>query len=211
MSRPIVIAYHLIWTAYGWWLPNDRRGSMSQRIRNDVISELGELHHGRKPVQPASWEIREFYDRASEILEHPFMTFTEKDFQHISNAFSAEIASHKYTCYACAIMPDHVHLVIRKHKHLAEEMTRNLQRASHIALREAESRDMAHPVWGGHGWKVFLDSPDDIWRTIRYVEENPIKIGLPRQSWGFVKPYDNWPLHPGHSPNSPYARRLRGH
>jgi hypothetical protein len=57
--------------------------------------------------------------------------------------------------------------------------------------------------------KVFLDHPDDIRRTIRYVEQNPIKDGLPAQVWPFVKEYDGWPLHPGHSPNSPYAKRLR--
>ena len=40
----MVIGYHLIWTAYGWWLPNDPRGSMSRLIRSDIIAELGELH-----------------------------------------------------------------------------------------------------------------------------------------------------------------------
>jgi hypothetical protein len=50
--NPLVIAYHLMWTAYGWWLPNDPRGSSSHTIRNDVIAELGELHLGRKQVQP---------------------------------------------------------------------------------------------------------------------------------------------------------------
>ena len=44
VPNPIVIAYHLIWTAYGWWLPNDPRGSMSRCIASDVIAELGELH-----------------------------------------------------------------------------------------------------------------------------------------------------------------------
>jgi hypothetical protein len=56
---------------------------------------------------------------------------------------------------------------------------------------------------------VFLDHPDEVRRTIGYVERNPIKIGLPAQRWGFVRAYDDWPLHPGHSPNSPYAKRLR--
>ena len=32
MNNPLVIAYHLIWTAYGWWLPNDPRGSGSVTI-----------------------------------------------------------------------------------------------------------------------------------------------------------------------------------
>jgi len=26
MNHPLVIAYPLVWTGYGWWLPNDPRG-----------------------------------------------------------------------------------------------------------------------------------------------------------------------------------------
>jgi len=69
MPKPLVIGYHLIWTAYGWWLPNDPRGSMSHRIRNDVMHELGEIHFGRKEVQPASRVIREFYPRTIKYVE----------------------------------------------------------------------------------------------------------------------------------------------
>ena len=54
----MVIAYHLIWTAYGWWLPNDPRGSMSELIASDIIAELGELHYGRKRVQPLPRDSR---------------------------------------------------------------------------------------------------------------------------------------------------------
>ena len=50
---------------------------------------------------------------------------------------------------------------------------------------------------------------DEVRQTIGYIERNPLKIGLPPQAWPFVQPYDNWPLHPGHSPNSPYSKRLR--
>lgn len=56
-------------------------------------------------------------------------------------------------------------------------------------------RHPGHPVWGGPGWKVFLDTPDDIRRTMRYVETNPIKARLTAQKWEFVVPYDNWPFH----------------
>ena len=52
--------------------------------------------------------------------------------------------------------------------------------------------------------------PDEIRRTVGYVERNPLEIGLPAQAYPFVTPYDGWPLHPGHNPNSPYARRMRG-
>jgi REP element-mobilizing transposase RayT len=208
--QPFVIAYHLIWTAYGWWLPNDLRGSSSHFIRNDLIKDLGTLHHGRKRIQPANVAIRDFYGQAQSLLQYPIRTFSTVETDCIARAFAIVISQMKYTCYACAIMPDHVHLVIRKHKHLAEEMIANLQRESHLLLRSEGHFDLQHPVWGGHGWKVFLDSPDDIWRTIGYVEDNPVHIGSPMQRWPFVKAYDNWPLHEGHDPNSPYARRLRG-
>src|SRR5580658_8131442 len=97
----------------------------------------------------------------------------------IACAMAGAIRKQVYTCYACAIMPDHVHILIRKHKHQAEEMVRNLQRESHLRLREAGVRDFEHPVWGGPGWKVFLDCLDEIRRTIRYIENNPRKGRLP--------------------------------
>ncbi|MEX0775791.1 MAG: transposase [Phycisphaeraceae bacterium] len=209
MSNPIVIAYHLIWTAYGWWLPNDPRGSSSHTIRFDILSELGQLHHGRKIIQPASVEIRAFYESAKDWLRHELLTFDDACVASIADAFAAVIADQRYTCYACAIMPDHVHLLIRKHKHQAEEMIAHFQAASRLRLRADALRTMDHPIWGGPGWKVFLDHPDDVRRAIGYVNDNPRKARLPDQHWPFVKPYDGWPLHPGHSPNSPYARLLR--
>ena len=209
MARPIIIAHHLIWTAYGWWLPNDPRGGTSKTIACDVIAELGELHPGRKKVQPASEQIRHFYERAKEVLEHPLLTFDPPARQAIADAFAGVICEQRYTCYACAIMPDHVHVVIRKHKHQAEQMIENLQDQSRLRLRNLDMRCNNHPVWGGPGWKVFLDHPDGVRRTVRYVEQNPVKARMHTQEWPFVTTYDGWPLHPGHSPDSPYVRRLR--
>jgi REP element-mobilizing transposase RayT len=210
MEHPLVIAYHLIWTAYGWWLPNDPRGSGSNIIRTDLICDLGDLHQGRKKVQPTGKTVREFYDKAADILKHPLLTFDDTCRAIVAAAFAQVIETERYTCYACAIMPDHVHLVIRKHKHLAEDMVDNLKESSRQRLMDAGRRALTHPTWtAGHGWSVFLDHPDDVRRTNRYVELNPPKDNLPAQNWPFVKMYDSWPLHPGHSPNSPYARRLR--
>ena len=199
MSSPIVIAYHLIWTAYGWWLPNDPRGSSSHTIKSDVLAELGELHLGRKRVQPASADIHGFYQSAQDWLRHELLTFDGRAVSIIADAFTEAIAAQKYTCYACAVMPDHVHVLIRKHKHSAEQMIAHLQDVSRLRLRETDLRTADHPVWGGPGWKVFLDHPDDVRRTIRYVEDNPRKMRLADQRWPFVVGYDGWPLHPGHS------------
>jgi REP element-mobilizing transposase RayT len=190
----MVLAHHLIFVAYGWWLPNDPRGSMSHQIRDDVIAELGELHHGRKKVQPASRDIRAFYENAKRVLQFPLLTFQSEEVDAVARAFDEVIRAERYTCYACAIMWDHVHLVVRKHKHLAEEMIRNFQEASRVAVLDLTLRQRDHPVWGGPGWKVFLDTPEDIWRTVSYVEANPTKAGQAPQTHPFVTPYDNWPF-----------------
>lgn len=208
-SRPIVIAHHIIWTLYGWWLPNDPRGSTSRTIRNDLIAELGELHFGRKSIQPASHEIREFYEQAAAQLKHSLLSFAPAELPVVAHSIGAAIEELKLACYACAVMPDHVHLLIRKHRLLAEEMIDGIQSLSRKRLVEFGVRDVAHPVWTRGGWTVFLDHPDQVRRTIRYVERNPLSSRLPAQSWDFVRPYDDWPLHPGHSPHSPYVRALR--
>ena len=91
-------------------------------------------------------------------------------------------------------------------------MIENVQESVRLRLGSLGLRSSDHPVWGGPGWslqKVFLDHPDDIRRTIRYINNNPLQRRMSKQEWTFVAEYNGWPLHPGHNPNSPYARRLR--
>jgi REP element-mobilizing transposase RayT len=210
VSQPLVIAHHLIWTAYGCWLPNDPRGSGSKEVCSDVLAQLGELHFGRKTIQPPRDEVRQFYQRAAQVLQHPLRTFDEAARAEIGLAFGQVIEEQHYTCYACAILPDHVHVLIRKHKHQAEEMIEVLKEASRAHLRATSHRPEDHPTWLTRGgWKIFLEHPDEVRRTIKYIERNPLPLRLSEQHWPFVKAYDGWPLHAGHSPNSPYAKRLR--
>src|SRR4051812_47485823 len=115
MANPLVIAYHIMWTAYGTWLPNDPRGSTSQTLHTDALAELGEVHFGRKKVQPPRRELREFYERAAELLKHQPLKLDEQERAIVAEAFGEVIGTERYTCYACAVMPDHVHLLIRKH------------------------------------------------------------------------------------------------
>jgi REP element-mobilizing transposase RayT len=197
----MVAAYHLIWTAYGHWPPNDPRGSTSHEMHCAKLAPLGELHHGRKRLQPAGQVIREFYEAARGVLKYELRTFTPSVISTIACGFAEAIKKHTYTCYACAIMPDHVHLVLRKHRDKAAQMIEHLQDASRAALQEQIREE--HPVWGGPGWKVFLDTREDITRTIRYVEQNPVKMKKSVQAWPFVNRYDGWL--PGCAPAKPQA------
>ena len=91
-------------------------------------------------------------------------------------------------------MPEHVHLLIRKHRDKAENMIQALQSASCEAVRAKPQagRGADHPVWGGPGWKVYLETRDDIRRVIEYIRQNPMKIRRPEQHWEFVTQYDGW-------------------
>ncbi|HUS44576.1 MAG TPA: hypothetical protein VM219_00870 [Phycisphaerae bacterium] len=210
MARPFVIAYHLIWTAYGWWLPNDPRGSTSRGVADGRIAQLGPHHCGRRAQLPPLEALDAFYREADGVLKFERLSLRPQAARCVAEAIGITVRAKRYTCYACAILPDHVHLVIRKHRDKAEDMIEALQSVSRLRLTSAGLRPAGHPVWARGGWKGFLDHPDAVRRTIAYIEDNPTKQHLPRQTWPFVVPYDGWPLHPGHDPASPYARRLRG-
>jgi REP element-mobilizing transposase RayT len=191
----MIAGYPLIWTAYGWWLPNDPRGSSSHEIRVERIADLGELHHGRKPVHPPGSEVRAFYEQARHVLTHELLTYPVEDFSLIASSIGRVIEQQGYTCYACAVMPEHVHLLIRRHRDFAEQMLMLFQLATQELLIGARHRPPSHPAWGGPGWKVFLNTREDMERTVRYIEANPRKAHLPAQRWGFVRPYDGWHPH----------------
>jgi len=188
----MVAAYHLIWAAYGCWLPNDPRGSSSHNLRVDKFAPLGAVHYGRKEKQPPSKDLREFYRQADDLLEHQRLLFTDAEIEIVGASFRDTIRQHGYTCYACAVMPDHVHLLIRRHSDSAEQLVAHLQSESKTAMIQAGRRPVNHPVWAGPGWKVFLNTRKDIENRITYIQENPIKVGRPAQLCDVIQEYHGW-------------------
>jgi REP element-mobilizing transposase RayT len=126
------------------------------------------------------------------VLEHRRSEFTQDEIPLLGNAIGETISKREYTCYAAALMPDHVHLLVRPHRDHAEEMIQFFQEESKVRLIEHKLRPINHPVWGGPGWKVFQNTPEQIAATIEYIRRNPLKIGWPEQVWGFVTPYEGW-------------------
>lgn len=195
--RPSIIAHHLIWTLYGHWLPNDPRGSGSHSVEQTKLRPLGPVHHGRKPprMQPSRGELREFYSRANPLLSFEPCWLGERHRADLGLAIGAAINSYGYTVWACAILKNHAHLVIRKHRDDALVMWNAIADATRQPLVNSAKLDPAHPVWAERPYKVFLCTPERVRDCIRYVEQNPVKEGLPAQSFPFVKAYDGWPFH----------------
>jgi len=90
----------------------------------------------------------------------------------------------------CSVMPDHVHLVIQRHKYAVEQVVRRLKQEATIRLREGQLLDTKRTVWARSCWKSFLFNHDDFQRSITYVENNPIKAGFKPQCWSFVRSFN---------------------
>jgi hypothetical protein len=191
-----VIALHLIFMGYGHWLPNDPRGSGSQEVRKEALEPLGPVHHGRKIVQPARAELRAFYAEASRRLEYDTLWFDAAMRGVLGAGFGTAVRKCGYTCWSCAIMRNHAHLCIRRHRDTDTVIWNHLATITRMAILERFPQiSREHPIWADRPYAVFLETPDDIRRVIGYIEGNPWKDGLPAQRWEWVKPYDGWPLH----------------
>ena len=186
----MIRAYHVIFTAYGFWLPNDPQGSWSDFVRSWEV-----YRHGRATKTDARRSVAGVeHDRAHRLdtkqaMRHKPVHFTGPMARCVGEAF-AEVATHTgYGIHACSIMPDHVHLVICRHRYRVEQVVRCLKQAATVRLRTGGFTIGPPSPWARGIWKVYLNDAAAVRRAVRYVEQNPAKVGLPLQRWKFVMPY----------------------
>jgi len=113
----------------------------------------------------------------------------------MGDAFAEMIAQRKYTVWACAILSNHAHMVIRRHRDDALAMWDAIADAATLRLRSFADIADDHPIWAARPFKVFLRTPEEVRGRIKYVERNPEKEGLPRPQFPFVQSYNIWPFH----------------
>src|SRR5947209_5032303 len=192
-----VIAYHVIAGVYGFWLPNDPRGSGSTEVRAENLRPFGPATY----VTTRRSVARRPHDRAArqaakQALTRPPVVFDGHQALSVARGFEGQVKTSGYRVYACSILPQHVHLVIGRHTYSIEQVGRLLKQAATARL-EADGR---HPfargadgklpsAWGQDFRKIFLFTPDEVRRAIQYVEDNPLHEGKRRQHWPFVIPY----------------------
>ncbi len=192
-----IIAHHIILNGYGHWPPNDLRGSGSKEIRQRKLSELGEIHFGRKTVQPPREEVKQFRKQVAQRLSDPLLWFDESDRALLGRTINDVAQERNYTIYACAILKNHVHLCVRRHRDDGRTICLDFMNATRVALLEANRKLGTHRIWAERPYAKFLDTPTAVRGVVKYIEENPEKEGLPRQQWPFVVEYDGWPFGAG--------------
>jgi hypothetical protein len=191
IRRQTILAHHLILTGYGHWLANDLRGSGSASLRDPRYAELGGIHHGRKPehLQPSKPELRQHLQQGQALLNHPLVWFDAAMRDAIAQGFADLIVREGYTCWACAVLRNHAHLVMRVHRDRHDAMWRKLADESRLRLIELMHVPDSHPVWSERTYARFCYTPDGVRGRVGYVEKNPAKEGLGAQRWWFVAAY----------------------
>lgn len=194
-----VIGHHLILMLYGHWLPTDPRGSGSEDFYDDKFAPLGDIHQGRKPerLQPARDELRHFHQEAEPLLNFSIVWMDQIKRRVVAESIRETIRERGYTCWACAVLRNHAHLVIRIHRDDGRTMWEHFANGirERLRLRFPNDWNAAHPVISARPYDVFLYTPQDVRTRIAYVERNPPREGLLAQHYNFVTPYNSWPLH----------------
>jgi REP element-mobilizing transposase RayT len=195
----MVLAYHLIHTTYGFWLPNDPRGSWSDFVRSWELF----WHGPATKVTTRASLARRRHDRElrraqKSALRYDPVRFTVGQMNAVARGIARAVAESGYVVYACSIMPEHVHMVVQRHRNLAEQIIGHFKARATQEMLDLGIHPFLHyqrpdgtvpPMWARRGWKVFLPTVEDILRAIPYVEDNPLKQGMPRQSHPFVTRY----------------------
>jgi len=193
--RDSLIAHHLILTGYGHWLSNDPRGSMSMATYCPELAQMARSHFGRRETQPPREELRAFYREAQKRLAYPVLWWEEPHRRTLVAACGSVVRKANLTCYACAVLRNHAHLLIRRHRLRGEEMLSLLKEAGRAGLRGEGLAGSGHPVFSADRACFFKFTTDAVHACVEYIENNNVKHRLAPIPCEFVVPYDNFPYH----------------
>lgn len=102
----MVYGYHIILSAYGFWLPNDPRGSWSDVVRAWEIARFGEatkVDHSRSVARlPHDRSLRLAAKRA---LKYPAVAFTGKQALAVGAGFAKYVERSGVTVWPVPFCP----------------------------------------------------------------------------------------------------------
>ncbi len=178
----MIIAYHAIFATYGTWLPNDPRGSYSKKIYNDQLGILGKIKYGRQNPLPTKDRLLKFWTAAASQISRPPFFIDEDSRPIIAAGFKAVVERLGIRIPACAIMNDHVHVLVLHSKYRIEYLVNQFKGAATQALK------LKYTPWVRGCWKVFITDTEALLAAVDYIRANPACAGLSSQSWDFITP-----------------------
>jgi hypothetical protein len=125
----MVHGYHVIIGAYGYWLPNDPRGTWSDFVGKWELLRFGRANrsHERRNLVELTPQERRLRDRARASLKYPPVRFSGIQARAIARGFASVAQKRGLTIWACSILPEHTHLVIARHRYQVESIVNALK------------------------------------------------------------------------------------
>ncbi len=154
-----MLGWHLIFSVYGFWLPNDERGSGSVRVRAQHIYDAGGKAtkvHTTHSVAHRPHDVR-LRKMAKESLTYPAVELSGLQARAVTRWIAAICPKIELVVHACAIMPDHVHVVVAAHRFNGDELIACLKRTGtrgmndeglHPMRNHSRKRQVAEPLGG---------------------------------------------------------------
>lgn len=193
----MVIGYHILLGTYGFWLPNDPRGSRSKFVWSGDLANFGEAttvteirthaadpHNHRKRIA------------AKKALMFPEVKLNGEQAQQVAFAIAEAVSKKEFELLAFAILPQHLHCVAISETMLSEDIVEQMKRYGSNKLTRsglhpmdsyrAQNKGRLPSIWAEGHWAVYIDSKQQLKSAIHYVEQNPIKEGKRPQHWSFV-------------------------
>jgi REP element-mobilizing transposase RayT len=198
--RRTVHGVHLCWGTYGFWLPTDPRGSGSKEVWADHLKPFGEATFVEDRARSRARREHDHGLRraAKRELLRPAVLFDGHQARCAALAFGQLLGELDIPVWACAVLPDHVHLVVGPSGVHGDELSQRLKgRATkalvatkmHPFLAEMDADGQVPKCWQEKQWPVLKFTPASVRQAITYVEDNPLKEGKKRQTWPFVIRY----------------------
>ena len=138
----MIPASHVIFGAYGFWLPNEPRGSWSEFVAPWELYRYGNA----SKVETTQSLAHVPHDRAARLAaksSNPAVHFTGLQARAVGRGFGKSLEKGSITCLACAILPEHVHMVLARHDHKAELLVNLLKGAASRALVKEDIHPLA--------------------------------------------------------------------
>ncbi len=192
----MLLGYHLTWSVYGFWLPNDPRGSWSEEVWAKYLKPFGNAT--KVNVRDSQASSRHDYQArlfAQKSLKYPCVKLDLHQRECVGIAFGHEAESLGCRIFALAVMEDHVHVVVDA---LMENPLTLIQRFKSAATR-ALAKAAIHPLrgyqtnrgqtptpWSKGGWRVYIQTIRQMSQAIDYVRMNPCRNGEALQDWPFI-------------------------
>ncbi len=195
-----VIGFHIICCTYGFWLPNEERGSCSDFVRSEALAKFGPANpvsHRRSVAhKPYDLELRQM---ALQTLRYPPVVFTNAQLAAVARGIEKELTEFAPApIYAFGNLRNHFHVMAGQCRYGVRRFAGRLKGAATKQLRE----ERIHPVqkfmqsdgampspWSVKPWVVYEFDDEDMFRGIKYVNDNVTRAGLAQQNYSFVVPY----------------------